>query len=64
MVELAQTRYRGLNHKHLTELLAEREGITPAQAGTAASVCCQVVPEEPPRQGQPGAQQHGLTKQY
>ena len=31
VVELAQTRYRGFNHTHLTELLAEREGITLAR---------------------------------
>lgn len=28
VVELARTRYAGVNHTHLTELLAEREGIT------------------------------------
>jgi transposase len=28
VVELARTRYPGLNHSHLTDLLAEREGIT------------------------------------
>ncbi|MEO5918479.1 MAG: ISNCY family transposase [Candidatus Limnocylindrales bacterium] len=28
VVELAQTRYVGLNHSHLADLLAEREGIT------------------------------------
>jgi len=28
VVELARTRYAGLNHSHLTDLLAEREGIT------------------------------------
>ena len=27
VVYLAQERYRGLNHTHLTELLAEREGV-------------------------------------
>ena len=28
VVSLAQERYRGLNHTHLSELLAEREGVT------------------------------------
>ncbi|MBA3895403.1 MAG: winged helix-turn-helix domain-containing protein, partial [Gemmatimonadales bacterium] len=27
-MELARTRYAGLNHSHLADLLAEREGIT------------------------------------
>ena len=28
VIELARTRYGGLNHSHLADLLAEREGIT------------------------------------
>lgn len=31
LVELARTRYAGVNHAHLAELLAEREGITVAE---------------------------------
>src|ERR1035437_9923487 len=31
LVELARTRYAGVNHAHLAELLAEREGIIVAE---------------------------------
>lgn len=34
VVELAQTRYAGFNHTHLTEMLAEREGVTLARSTT------------------------------
>ncbi|MDD5083137.1 MAG: ISNCY family transposase [Dehalococcoidales bacterium] len=32
VIELAQTKYRGFNHTHLTELLAEREGVALARS--------------------------------
>ncbi len=32
MITFARTRYAGFNHTHLTELLAEREGVTLARS--------------------------------
>jgi len=32
VITLASTRYAGVNHTHLTELLAEREGVTLARS--------------------------------
>jgi len=52
VVELARTRYPGVNHTHLTELLAEREGITLSRS-TVRSILLSVGISSPRRRRSP-----------
>lgn len=68
-VELAQGAYRGCNHQHLSELLAEREGIAVSRATVrrillAAGVHrAQAAEQRPPRQRRPRYPQAGMLVQ-
>lgn len=69
IVALAQTTYRGCNHQHLSELLAEREGLAVSRATVRRILLAaglhraQPTGQRPPRQRRPRYPQAGMLVQ-
>ena len=56
VVALARTRYAGLNHTHLTEMIAEREGVVVSRATVRSILMSAGLPS--PRYGRPPRHRH------